>query len=644
MIFLAFSMLSLAYDFEVDGIYYDKNSDGNTVTVTYKAEQWGFYTSDYKGDIIIPQNVLYDAVQYQVESIGDHAFYNCTELTSVTIPNSVTSIGNSAFYYCSGLISINLPNSMVTIGDFAFERCSGLTSITIPSSVTSIGKDALESCYGLVSITVVPDNVSYDSRNNCNALIETASNKLIVGCRNTKIPNGVTTIGEYAFRHCSGCSTITIPESVLCIERGAFEDSELTSITIPNSVKTLGRNLFEDSPGIETVIIGDGVTEIPRNAFIRCKALKSVTIGNNVSSIERSAFSECEKLESIVIPNSVITIEDDAFEKCSNLSTLHIGTGLKNLDDGAFDKCTNLYYIIIDEGNPWLDSRNNCNAIIETASNTLVMGCKTTVVPNSVTSIGPSAFYRCIGLASIVIPNGVISIGERAFSGCSELNSISIPESVTSIDGSAFADCTSLPVENNIRYADTYLVEAVDKTLNSYNIKTGTRFIGYSAFNGCSDLASITIPNSVMSINNYAFSYCSNLVSVTVGENVSSIGGAAFADCSSLKSVTCLAVEPPVMGSEYILDYLYSVFNNVPLNTATLYVPAASVDAYKTADQWKDFGTILPIDPMAVKELKSVDSTMFDKNSPVFDLNGRQLSEKPASGYYIQGGKKYYTK
>ena len=154
--------------------------------------------------------------------LGEYAFYDCSNLTSVTLPNSVTSIGQGVFYGCTGLTSVEIPSSVTSIGNYAFEGCTGLTYVTIPSSVTSIGKGAFASCSGLESILVAPENSTYDSRDNCNAIIETKTNTLIAGCKNTTIPNSVTSIGEYAFYECTGLTSVTIPNSVTNIEYGAF--------------------------------------------------------------------------------------------------------------------------------------------------------------------------------------------------------------------------------------------------------------------------------------------------------------------------------------------------------------------------------------------------------------------------------------
>ena len=214
------------------------------------------------------------------------------------------------------------------------------------------------------------------------------------------------------------------------------------------------------------------------------------------------------------------------------------------------------------------------------------------VIPNSVTSIRDHTFKGCSGLTSVTIPNSVTSIGELAFSGCSGLTTINIPEGVTSIGEYAFSDCKGL--------------------------------------------MSITIPNSVTSIGEDAFWDCSSLTSINIPESVTSIAFAAFYGCSGLTSVTCLAENVPNTAN-YAFEY-------VPQSTVILYVLETSLNAYKTANQWKEFGNIVGIDPTAVEELKSNKNFRAKENAPIFDLMGHRLQQKPASGYYIQGGKKYFVK
>jgi hypothetical protein len=223
-----------------------------------------------------------------VTSIGDYAFNGCRSLTSIDIPNSVTSIGGYAFDTCSSLTSIDIPDCVTSIGDYAFYQCISLTSCTIGSGVTSIGNSAFNNCSGLTSMTVDSNNSFYDSRNNCNGIINTSTNTLIAGCKNTVIPNNVTSIDGSAFYGCSG----------------------LTSIVIPDSVTSIGNY-----------------------AFYNCSSLTSCTIGSGVTSIGSWAFRSCSSLTSIV-SNAVTapTIQSNTFQSVKTGGTLTVPQGSSGYD------------------------------------------------------------------------------------------------------------------------------------------------------------------------------------------------------------------------------------------------------------------------------------------------------------------------
>ena len=423
-----------------------------------------------------------------VTSIGKNAFNKCHNLNSITIPNGVISIESRAFAHTTSLTSIVIPSSVTNIGDYAFNSCTSLSSIFISNSVTNIGYRTFAGCYGLISMIVENGNIVYDSRENCNAIIETATNTLISGCQNTIIPESVMSIGDYAFYHCR----------------------DLTSISIPSNVLSIGDY-----------------------AFVNCHSLSSVFISNSVTNIGYMAFASCFDLASI----------------------------------------------LVDSENTTYDSRDNCNAIIETATNTLIAGCQNTVIPNSVTSIGDRAFYDCRNLSSITIPNSITSIGSRAFGGSYSLDTIYVKATTPPAleDTTVFNDttytytspvcvipCGTLAAYEASDWAN-YMGEFVEDCVegqqiyytstdgnivtpyrtnvfganivsNTYENGVGTitfdgpvTSIGRHAFNNCSSLSSIVIPNTVEKIGVCAF-YGSSIISLDIPNRVTSLGDWAFAD------------------------------------------------------------------------------------------------------------------
>ncbi len=439
----------------VDGILFDKSQ---TTLNQYPGGKAGSYTIPNSVTSIV--NWAFEGctgltnvtIPDSVTSIGDAAFGNCANLANVTIGNSVISIGYAAFYNCASLTSLTIPNSVTSIGDWVFGNCTGLTSVTIPNSVTGIGVGAFAGCTSLASITI-PNSVSTIGRwafSDCTSLASVT------------IGNGVTSIGRSAFFGCTSLASITIPNSVTsigeealfgCTSLGAitvqplnsfyssidgvlFNKSQTTLIqypqakaggyTIPNSVTIIEDGAFLRCTSLTSVTIPNSVTSIEEYAFSGCASLTSVTIANSVTSIGRSAFSGCTSLTNVTIPNSVTSIGRSGFSGCTSLASVTIGNSVASIGEYAFTGCDSLSTITVDALNTFYSSVEG--VLFDQSLATLIQypGGKGGIytIPNSVTSIGRSAFSGCTSLTNVTIGNSVASIGEYAFYGCDSLTAV----------------------------------------------------------------------------------------------------------------------------------------------------------------------------------------------------------------------------
>lgn len=370
-----------------------------------------------------------------------------------------------------------VPDNVIAIEHHAFQDCEELTSIVIPASVTSIGALAFAGCSSLAHISVAADNPYYDSRDNCCAIIESASNKLVVGCKRTIIPEGIIRIGEWAFAGASELEELIIPPSVRIIESWAFSNCyDLKSLYLPDNLFYIGQCAFFECYSLEEISLPESLRIMGDGVFAYCESLEALTIPASVRHIKNRPFSVTESLQYIrvnegnrffdsrgncnaliesatnkliegcsntVLPNTIEEIGDGAFE-FSDIYAVIIPESVKKIGKGVFSSCKELSHIVVSRNNPLYDSREDCNAIIDTANNYLLYGCKNTKIPESVTRIEDSAFYGCKDLISIDIPSSVHSVGEHSFAHCKKLEKVYIPDSVGYIHSSAFVGCNDL--------------------------------------------------------------------------------------------------------------------------------------------------------------------------------------------------------
>ena len=568
-----------AHDVEIGGIYYNLDKTNKTAGVTYRGDDYDYYDDEYTGSVTIPETITYNSEIYSVTSIGYNAFYGCSGLTSVTIPNSVTSIGSSAFYNTSiynnksnwdnGVLYIDNclieANSDVVkgsytikegtriIGERAFSNCSGLTSVTIPNSVTYIGYMAFSGT-GIYNNNSNWDNgVLYID----NWLIEANSN-VVKGSYTIK--EGTRIIGYSAFAYCRGLTSVIIPNSVTSIGAAAFYDcSGLTSVTIPNSVTSIGDDAFSGCRGLTSVTIPNSVTSIGDGAFVNCSGLTSVTIPNSVTSIGDRAFVNCRGLTSITIPNSVTSIGSSAFVACMGLTSVIIPNSITYIDNGAFGGCDNLKTVY------------NCSSL--------------DIVKGS-TSNGDVARYADEVINACPVGDFIVNYEDKIieYIGDTTVNKIEIPEFVTGIKADVFASCTNI---------DTIVWNAIDcadftKTTAPFNAQA-------------TQIKSVIFGNNVEYIPAYLCSDMTLLTEISIPGKVNSIGENAFVGCSRLRYITSYPTLVPLAKENSFNTY-----------SAYLYIPCDYYDYYYLDDV---FGKFTEIKCISAEEVEGSDKVEIEVDS-----------------------------
>ena len=584
--------------------------------------------------------------------------------SGTVIPEGVTTIASYAL--STRILAVTLPESLTTIEDHAFEGAS-LKYLFIPKNVKSIGYSAFNSAE-LQGISVDGGNTVYDSRNNCNCLIETATNTVLLGSAGSVIPEGIETIGDQAFR-ASRIGIITLPQSLKKIGMMAFEFTWLRHLEIPSNVTFIGNSAFTQShfkvcrvkcqtpPSMDEnafyAMESDAKLVVPNGTKAKYKSAKgwkdfpeileesefqssrelNVAVAGSLSSLipenERGSIEELKltgqlnnddlifireelcgadqsnirgnlrvldmtnariendvlgfealkwtiTLEEVKLPNTLKSIGWMAFFE-SGIKGLFIPKSVTDLGPDIFYQCDNLSYLIVEEGNPVFDSRENCNAIIETATNLLRIGCRSTVVPSSVVGLGASSFSGVNGLTSLDLPDGVKSIGNGAFWADEGLTSVKLSKSVVELGTGPFVGCSNV---------SSFVIDPENPVYDSRNncnaiIETATNTL-------IQGFGTTKIPEDVVKIAPSAFQYQA-LSYLEIPASVKEIGAACFLYCNSLTTVVSHVKKPFPVNS--------SVFSGSNMATAVLYVPFGTKNAYAATAGWGSFPKIVEMDP-----------------------------------------------
>lgn len=408
-------------------------------------------------------------------SISAKAFMDCTNLTTISLPETLRTIGTCAFYGCSNLDGVTLPSSLTAIGTSAFAECTALTSVAIPSGVTTVNMEAFKNCKSLTEVTVA-------------AGVQKIEDNVFEGCENLEsilLPSSLKTLGWYAFQNCKSLKSVTIPNGVTSIGDQTFMGcSSLTEVSIQGNVTEIGKGAFKDCTNLESISLPDSVSKIDWWAFESCAKLKSINLPAGLKELGFRAFMDCSSLESITIPGGVQVIDDWTFLKCTNLQSAVIQPGVTAIEKNAFQECINLENLEL---------------------------------PDTLQKIGAAAFSSCDKLTEIKIPASVTEIERAAFTEC-PIEEIAIPAGVTKIMEDTFEYC---------------------KELRKVDLPAGLTEIKKYAFFGCEKLQSIIIPDGVTTLNERTFEGCKALTEISLPENLTTIiGDYVFFNCESLKTIS----------------------------------------------------------------------------------------------------------
>lgn len=535
-------------------------------------------------EIISPRTYNFDYVTVD-DGIEITGFYNSLQ-TTLVVPSSingvsVTSIAPSAFLNQTNLISVELPSTMKTIGTSAFSGCTKLETITFGNSLISIGASAFNGCTSLKTISL-PNTLTYlgaSAFNGCKALTSVS------------LSNSLETIDNYAFSSCSALQTVDFGTSIITIGNYAFNScSSLEIVSLPNTVTTIGNYTFSSCSSLNTLSLKENLLTIGTYAFQSCSSLTTVSLPNSITTIGERSFQNCTKLSSINIPDSLTVLNTRMFYQCYLLNQVTFGSNssLTTIGTYAFYDCA-IASITLPNS---LTTINSSSFFRNTEMTTIV-------IPDNVSTFGSSVFSSCTGLTSYTLPAGITTIPNSIFSSCTGLTTISIPSTITTIDTSAFSGCSNvekinLLSSNTLQIIGSSAFSGMTKVTN-FSIPITVTSIGSSAFYNWQSLETISIPAATKTIGSSAFSYCKALTTVTIPETVTSFSTGVFTGCTSLSVATihsnlttipdstfsgCTSLTNAVFTSTITAIGSYSFYNCTSLKSYTISSDIKSIGSY----------------------------------------------------------------
>lgn len=455
----------------------------------------------------VGQDILL-GTRWQAEQTSDIAVLNgriavdvLQKVSEVSVPDGVEVLADGLFMDNTSLTEVHLPDSLIYIGDSCFAYCSGLTEIAFPSSLHQIRNGAFYECTGLLQL---------------------------------KLPNGVNTIGDQAFYHCTSLEQILFGSSLRTIGDSAFEKcTALRMLILPDSLTRLGSYAFSECTSMYILVLQGKLTEIPAYAFSECKMLEYAAISDSVTKIDFNAFSSCTSLRALNLPTALLEIGAYAFSMCTNLTDLNLPDTVESVGKDAFFKTG------------WMEQHSGtwkiCDGVLLEYSGTAQL----ILIPQTVRVIGSGFLANQTGVTRVTLPLGMSNVADGAFQGCDSIQQVDLSDTVTNIGSCAFQDCTSLEKVTKTDYIDTIADGAFEgcTALKEITLPEGLASLGMNAFRDCSSLQTLLLPSTLTEIQDQTFYGCTALVNnesncMLENSGITKIGSQAFANCSSLIMLT----------------------------------------------------------------------------------------------------------